>query len=85
MSSVVFWPLMGALAYLVLVAIAWCILLAQVNKDDDASSRGTQTVAEARTLYARATRLPSNGRRSVRGRIVHIMDGLMKRNDNHAT
>jgi len=59
MSSVVFWPLMGALAYLVLVAVAWCILLAQVIKDDDASSRGTQTDAdtEARTLYARATRL----------------------------
>jgi hypothetical protein len=59
MSSVVFWPLMGALAYVVLVAVAWRILLAQVTKDHDASSRGTQTDAhtEARTLYARATRL----------------------------
>jgi hypothetical protein len=38
MDSVVSLALMGALAYLVLIACAWCILLAQVIKNDDADS-----------------------------------------------
>ena len=35
LATVVFWPLMAGLAYVVLLSMAWWILLLQVGKRDD--------------------------------------------------
>jgi hypothetical protein len=35
MTSIVFWPLLGVLGYVVLMIVASCILISQVGKRDD--------------------------------------------------